>query len=406
MLANRAASAGILIIIGLAGQALAQQGGTQKQEETSVEGRELRGGFDRPLGASQPALVRGRAADSVMMLQQSVDGEVWTIEIRNGEVTKVTHAGKEIPSSRVRRQGDRYEILGENGEVLTSIVAPTVTALSPMTAPPVRGLTLSPGIAAPQPRAMLGISMSSSEEREGGVVVDTVRDGLPAAKAGIKVGDVITQIDGKALTGVDDFRARLREAEPGRELTLTIIRDGAESQVKVTLEAFDPERLGVSRLLEIPQATDPQWMTDLSRALDAAMAELHKSDSVANPQKLRTEVEAALADAKQALAAARAEAGATFEGLRTFRLPENLGQFMARPRGGQEELRFVVPQPPSPPAAPADLEAMERRLERLQRSLERMSDQMERMSDRLDARLREMEARIEGRNRDGAPSRP
>jgi hypothetical protein len=399
MFANRTASAGILIIIALAGQAAAQQ--AQQQEETVVERRELRGGFDRPL--IEALNTRGRA-DTVVVMSQTVNGETWTIELRNGEVTKVTQGQTEIPASRVRRQGDRYEILGENGEVLTSLVAPSITSAPPR-AP--RALALRPGLAATQPRAMLGISMSGSDEHAGGVVVDTVRDGLPAARAGLKVGDVITKIDGKALEGVDDFRARLRESEPGREITLTIIRDGVESQVKVALEAFDPERLGVARLLEVPQASDPQWMTDLSRALDAAMAELHKSDSVANPQKLRAEVEAALARAKEALAAARDEAGQTFQGLQTFRLPENLGQFMARPQGGQEELRFVVPQPPSPPgAAQGDLEAMERRLERMQRSMERVSEQMERMSERLDARLREMEARIEGRNRDGAPSRP
>ncbi len=84
-----------------------------------------------------------------------------------------------------------------------------------------------------------------------GVLVAEATAGEPAAQAGIRGGDhevtimgvpvlaggdIITAIDGYALENFDDLIAYLvRETEVGQEVTLTIIRDGAERQVQVTL---------------------------------------------------------------------------------------------------------------------------------------------------------------------------
>ncbi|HET6782493.1 MAG TPA: PDZ domain-containing protein, partial [Pseudoxanthomonas sp.] len=58
-------------------------------------------------------------------------------------------------------------------------------------------------------------------------------DGTPAAKAGIKSGDVIVAIDGKPISSEDGMEP-LR-GEPGSKLTLTIAREGKPKPFDVTL---------------------------------------------------------------------------------------------------------------------------------------------------------------------------
>lgn len=61
-----------------------------------------------------------------------------------------------------------------------------------------------------------------------------VADG-PAAKAGVREGDVITKIDGQAINGSTSLAALLAKHKPGDNVELTIDRDGAEQKIRVTL---------------------------------------------------------------------------------------------------------------------------------------------------------------------------
>jgi hypothetical protein len=67
-------------------------------------------------------------------------------------------------------------------------------------------------------------------------VVDVTKD-APAEKAGIKIGDVITAVDGKPTDGmhVYDLRVRLRNDPPGTVVKLTVMRDKKSRTLKVTL---------------------------------------------------------------------------------------------------------------------------------------------------------------------------
>ena len=74
-------------------------------------------------------------------------------------------------------------------------------------------------------------------------------DGTPAAKAGIKSGDVIVAIDGKPISNEDGMEP-LR-GEPGSKLTLTIAREGKPKPFDVTLTRETIRIASVhSRLLE------------------------------------------------------------------------------------------------------------------------------------------------------------
>ena len=68
----------------------------------------------------------------------------------------------------------------------------------------------------------------------GAIVAETVRGG-PGDKAGLKMGDVITAIDGKEVLSSDDLTMDVISHSPGSTVTLNVVRDGKPMDVKVTL---------------------------------------------------------------------------------------------------------------------------------------------------------------------------
>jgi S1-C subfamily serine protease len=72
---------------------------------------------------------------------------------------------------------------------------------------------------------------------EAGVLIREVSPNSAAAKAGLKAGDVITRVDGAAVKTVDDLREHLRDQREQKSVSLTIIRQGSEMKVLVTIEA-------------------------------------------------------------------------------------------------------------------------------------------------------------------------
>jgi membrane-associated protease RseP (regulator of RpoE activity) len=77
---------------------------------------------------------------------------------------------------------------------------------------------------------------------DAGVLVTDVDEDGPAAKAGLKAGDVILAFDGKAVRDGDDLRRGVRDAETGRELALKVQREGRPLDLNVTLAVRDRER--------------------------------------------------------------------------------------------------------------------------------------------------------------------
>jgi serine protease Do len=59
-----------------------------------------------------------------------------------------------------------------------------------------------------------------------GVVVNSVEKASPAERAGVKMGDVIQSVDGKAIRSGDDLVGIVSDAEVGRKLKLGLLRDG------------------------------------------------------------------------------------------------------------------------------------------------------------------------------------
>jgi len=79
----------------------------------------------------------------------------------------------------------------------------------------------------------LGVSGSPGEGDA--VVIGTVVPGSAAARAGLKVSDVILKADGKPVTSWRAFVSIIAARKPGDTLTLTVRRDDAERSLTVTL---------------------------------------------------------------------------------------------------------------------------------------------------------------------------
>ena len=76
-----------------------------------------------------------------------------------------------------------------------------------------------------------------------GVLVSSVDDDSPAAKAGLKAGDVITSINGRAVNDTRDVTQEIRSAEGGTDVEIGVMRE----RKPLTLKAQIPERRANTR---------------------------------------------------------------------------------------------------------------------------------------------------------------
>ena len=60
----------------------------------------------------------------------------------------------------------------------------------------------------------------------------------PGAKAGLRTGDVITELDGKAVTDAGELQMLVAQKRPGETIHLQVVRDSKPTTVAVTLEAL------------------------------------------------------------------------------------------------------------------------------------------------------------------------
>lgn len=70
-----------------------------------------------------------------------------------------------------------------------------------------------------------------------GVEITRVEDNSPAEKAGLKAGDVVLEYNGERVEGMEQFGRLVHETPPGREVKLTISRDGKTQKLAAVLES-------------------------------------------------------------------------------------------------------------------------------------------------------------------------
>ena len=107
-------------------------------------------------------------------------------------------------------------------------------------------------------RGMLGIkggelnadlAQAFDIEAKKGAFISEVMQGSAADKAGLKAGDVITAINGQAISSFAEMRAKIATSGAGKEIDLTYLRDGKSNNAKVTLQSDDQTQTRANGLL-------------------------------------------------------------------------------------------------------------------------------------------------------------
>jgi serine protease Do len=81
--------------------------------------------------------------------------------------------------------------------------------------------------------SQIGVTIRETAD---GVVVDTVRAGTPADRAGVRAGDVVVEFDGDRIRSARQFTRVVQETRPDRSVTMVVTRNGARQSLNVTPE--------------------------------------------------------------------------------------------------------------------------------------------------------------------------
>ena len=111
-------------------------------------------------------------------------------------------------------------------------------------------------------RGSIGIEFNAQENPaiarvygvNSGVTISNVVAGSPADRAGLKVGDTITSVDGRPVKNGDELVGDIASRKPGAKVTLGLIRNGKKQDTTVTVA--DRAKLFASRLGEEEDSSD------------------------------------------------------------------------------------------------------------------------------------------------------
>jgi len=126
--------------------------------------------------------------------------------------------GFAVPSNIARKTAE--DLVNNNGKIVRAGLGAVVQSLSPAMAK--------------------SFGLSSNQ----GALLSDINPGSAAEKAGLKSGDIVLAFNGSPITDSGDLVSRLYTYHPGDVITLTIQRNGAQSDVPVTLQQLNENALG------------------------------------------------------------------------------------------------------------------------------------------------------------------
>src|SRR5688500_13394148 len=153
------------------------------------------------------------------------------------------------------------------GVALTLVAGQTGWTFEPPQPPPpapervvvTRGSGSFLGIGVQEIDAKRAKVLNLREER--GVEVTRVEDDSPAAKGGMKTGDVVLEYNGERVEGVEQFMRMVRETPPGRDVKLSITRNGSPQQLAMktgSRKTWMTTRYGELGAIDMPRIELPE----------------------------------------------------------------------------------------------------------------------------------------------------
>lgn len=125
-----------------------------------------------------------------------------------------------------------------------------------------------------------------------GALVTRVEPDSPAARAGIRSGDVITHVDGAKVNEPNDVISKLGGLQEGESLELTVLRHGSEQKVSVKPEKRnDWPGMHMREMPDLRMLQSPEFKNDmenLRREMDKLRNELQLRDE--DLQKMKDEI--------------------------------------------------------------------------------------------------------------------
>ena len=68
-----------------------------------------------------------------------------------------------------------------------------------------------------------------------GLIVLSLESGGPAARAGVLIGDILTQLGGSAVADTDDIQAVLEPLAVGQSVAAVVSRGGVSQEIAITI---------------------------------------------------------------------------------------------------------------------------------------------------------------------------
>jgi serine protease Do len=192
-------------------------GGTVTSGIVSARGRDIGAGpYDDFLQIDAP-INRGNSGGPTFNLRGEVVGVNTAIASPSGGSVGLAFA---IPSSTVQAVVDQLEA---NGKVERGFLGVQIQALTP---------DLADG---------LGIKTQK------GALVNSAQPSTPAAKAGLRSGDVVTSVNGEPVADARELTRKIAGLKPGTKIELGYLRDGGQRTATVELGTLPTETASLQR---------------------------------------------------------------------------------------------------------------------------------------------------------------
>jgi hypothetical protein len=195
---------------------------------------------------------------------QSLDGgdQHQTLELRvDGDNITAKRNGKEIPSSQIKREGDRIIILDEDGNEIRDLhifqpaTADQMTLFSTVDGAIAEAVANDGAFAwstGEEPVVVIGVQMGDPgpalekhlKLKPGTCTMITgLYEGMPAQKAGLGEYDIVVQVEGTSPADRETLRNAIMQKKAGDVIRLRVIQEGQPKDLDVEIAPYDKTKM-------------------------------------------------------------------------------------------------------------------------------------------------------------------